>query len=71
MLFVRWSATTCTTESGVRNAHMLHYSMMWSGRKERKEESVEHAVKKQQYYCLTCDNQPLSLGQCFVTWHTK
>jgi hypothetical protein len=31
-LFAKRPATTCMTESGVRNAHMLHYSMMWSMR---------------------------------------
>ena len=41
-LFAKWPIATCTTKSGVRNAHMLHYNMMWSGHKERKRRSVEH-----------------------------
>ena len=70
-LFARRLATTCTTDSGVRNAHMLQYSMMWSGHKERKRRKCGTCCKKQQYYCPTCDDQALCPSQCFVAWHAK
>ena len=46
-LFAKRLATTCTTESGVRNAHMLHYSMMWSKHKERKRRKCGTCGKKE------------------------
>jgi hypothetical protein len=46
-LFAKRHATTCTRESGVKNAHMLHYSMMWSGHKERKSRKCGTCGKKQ------------------------
>ena len=70
-LFAQRLATTCTMESGVRNAHMLHYSMMWSGHNERKRRKCGTCGKKQQYYCPTCDDQAHCLGQCFVTLYAK
>ena len=67
MLFAKQLATTCTMESGVRNADMLHYSMMWSGHKEQKRRNCGTCGKKEQYYCPICDDQALCLSQCFVT----
>ena len=71
LLFAKRPVTTCTTESGVRNAHILHCSMMWSGLKERKRRNCWTCSKSKQQYCPTCDDQTLYLGQCFVTWHAK
>ena len=30
-LFAKHLVATCAKDGGVRNAHMLHYNMMWSG----------------------------------------